>query len=131
MARQSRDRLLFLRRSADIERVKRVGRRFPTPFFNLVSCPSSSPDAKSCRIGIVVGKRLGLAVTRNRAKRLFRELSREVRPHLVAGREMIVFPRREALSISFQQLRDTWLAALRHEGLMNPSLDMPCGNSAS
>lgn len=130
MARHSRDRLLFIRRSAEIERVKRVGRRYQTPFFNLVSGPSSA-DGKPSRIGIVVGKRLGLAVTRNRAKRRFRELSRQVRPHLVSGRDMIVFPRREALIVSFQHLRDTWVAALSHEGLMNPNADLSCVNSVS
>ena len=130
MPRQSRDRLLFLRRTAEMERVKRVGRRFQTPFFNLVSCPSS-PDVKPSRIGIVVGKRLGSAVTRNRAKRRFRELSRQVQPQLVSGRDMIVFPRREALRVAFQQLRDTWLVALQHEGLVNPCAKPPCVNSVS
>jgi len=131
MARYSRDRLLFLRQTAELERVKRAGRRFQTSLFNLVSCPSSSPDGMPSRIGIIVGKRLGAAVTRNRAKRLFRELSRQVRPHLVAGRDMIVFPRREALGVSFQQLRDTWLTALQHEGLMTHCAKFPCGNSVS
>ena len=129
MARYSRDRLLFLRQTAELERMKRVGRRFQTPFFNLVSCPSSSPDGMPCRIGIIVGKRLGAAVTRNRAKRLFRELSRKVRPQLVAGRDMIVFPRREALGISFQKLWDAWVAALNHEGLLTDCANFPCGNS--
>ena len=130
MARQTRDRLLFIRRTAELERVKRVGRRYQTPFFNLVSCPSS-PDRQPCRVGIIVGKRLGPAVARNRAKRRFRELSRHVRPHLVSGRDMIVFPRREALIVSFEQLRATWLAALHHEGLMSPNADLSCVNSVS
>lgn len=131
MPRRSRDRLLFLRRSADIERAKKQGRRFQTPLFNLVSCPSNSPDPQPSRIAIVVGKRLGLAVARNRAKRLFRELSRQVREELVAGYDLVVFPRREAVTVRFQRLRETWRSALRHEGLLSSPSDLPCGTASS
>jgi ribonuclease P protein component len=129
MGRRSPDQFLFLRRSAEIERVKRIGRRFQTPFFNLVSC-AAARDEEPCRIGIVIGKRLGLAVTRNRTKRRFRELSRQTRTQLVPGRQVIVFPKRESLCASFRQLRDTWLAALRHEGLAVGQANVSCGNSA-
>lgn len=131
MTRRSRDQLLFLRRSADIERVKKEGSRLQTPLFNLVFCPSGSPASQPSRIGIVVGKRLGMAVTRNRAKRLFRELSRQVRHDLVKGQDLVVFPRREAVTVKFERLRDTWLSALRQKGLLNLRADLPCGNSSS
>ncbi len=128
MTRPSEDRVLFLRKSTDIERVKKHGRRFQTPLFNMLSCPSGSSQT---RIGIVVGKRLGGAVDRNRAKRVFRELAREVRQQLVGGREFLVFPRREALIVQHRLLQDAWKAALRHEGLMIVELDQRCDNSAS
>ena len=64
--RPSEDRLFFLKKSGDIERVKKTGRRLPTPLFNLVSCRS---DLSHARVGVIVGKRLGGAVVRNRAKR--------------------------------------------------------------
>ncbi len=79
----------------------------------------------------MVGKRLGGAVDRNRAKRVFRELAREVRQQLVGGREFLVFPRREALIVQHRLLQDAWKAALRHEGLMIVELDQRCDNSAS
>ncbi|MGH7205804.1 MAG: ribonuclease P protein component [Nitrospiraceae bacterium] len=128
MIRPSGDRVLFLRKSIDIERVKKHGRRFQTTLFNMLSCPSGSPRT---RIGIVVGKRFGGAVNRNRAKRVFRELVREVRQQLVAGHELLVFPRREALIVRHRLLQDAWKAALRHEGLMIAELDQRCDNSAS
>jgi ribonuclease P protein component len=134
MAQPLGDRLFFLRNSADIERVKRVGRRFQTPLFNLVSCPArpllDQPSGYS-RIGIVVGKRLGTAVTRNRAKRIFRELARQVRPHLAAGHDILIFPRREALTVSYQTLRERWLGALKREGLLIAESGGPCGKSVS
>lgn len=115
MAQPPEDRPNFLRKTADIERVKREGRRFQTPFFNLQTCPSLSPGT---RIGIVVGKRLGGAVQRNRAKRIFRELARLVQSQLAERRDVVVFPRREALLTSPQLLRESWRAALRHEGVV-------------
>jgi ribonuclease P protein component len=115
MGRPSRDRLLFLRRHTDIERVKRTGRRFETPLFNLVSYKLPSTQTQ---IGIVVGKRLGGAVLRNRTKRIFRELARQVRFQFLEGWHILVFPRRKALTVSHLCLRTTWISALQHEGLL-------------
>ena len=108
-------RLLFLKHSVDIERVKQKGRRTQTPWFNLVSCPSGREQT---RIGVIVGRRLGGAVLRNRAKRIFRELARRSAGHLVAGRDVLVFPRRESLSAPHAGLRAQWETALRRDGLL-------------
>jgi ribonuclease P protein component len=109
------DRAFFLRKSGDIERVKKTGRRLPTPLFNLVSSRSDLPHA---RVGVIVGKRLGGAVVRNRAKRRFRELARQVRRQLTPGRDLLIFPRHGALEASPPVLRDAWMAALRQQALV-------------
>lgn len=136
MTRPLGDRRFFLRNSAEIERVKKEGRRRQTPLFNLLACPAAATQPESCqddhrhsRIGIVVGKRLGQAVVRNRAKRVFRELARLVRPRLVPTFDLLVFPRREALTVPHAQLRELWLSTLRREGLLAPAEDKPCGDS--
>ncbi|MBM4124451.1 MAG: ribonuclease P protein component [Nitrospira sp.] len=131
MTRPPGDPLFFLRNSAEIERVKRDGRRLQTPLFNLVSCPAKSLDLQPTRIGVIVGKRLGAAVARNRAKRIFRELARRCRPQLVAGRDVLIFPRREALTVRHAQLRTLWAEALRREGLLKPEPDGLCDVSVS
>lgn len=128
MTRPPRDRVFFLRRSNDIERVKQTGRRLQTPLFNLVSCTSELPYA---RFGIVVGKRFGGAVARNRAKRVFRELARQVREHVVQRQDLLVFPRREALRVKHRTLHDAWTSALRHEGLLTSGSGLRCDHSAS
>lgn len=115
MARLSEDRSFFLKKSGDIERVKKNGRRLPTPLFNLVSCRSDLPHA---RVGVIVGKRLGGAVVRNRAKRLFRELARKVRGELTPGRDLLIFPRSAALEAGSFPLQEAWLTALRRQGLL-------------
>ncbi len=118
MARPSEDRSFFLKKSGDIERVKKTGRRLPTPLFNLVSCRSDIPHA---RVGVIVGKRLGGAVTRNRAKRLFRELARQVRGQLTPGRDLLIFPRHGALEAAPPALREAWLTALHQQALVRTS----------
>ncbi|MER3422965.1 MAG: ribonuclease P protein component [Nitrospiraceae bacterium] len=119
--------LLFLRNSADIERVKKTGRRLQTPLFSLVYSPSG---LASTRVGIIVSKRFGKAVARNRAKRIFRELTRQSRGQLVNGQDMLIFPRREALRIRHDQLLEAWATALKHEGLLHCQLSLQCNDSA-
>ena len=106
---------LFLRKSKDFDRVKREGTRLQTPLFNLISTLSSSAGV---RVGIVVGRRMGKAVTRNRAKRIFRELVRKTNHVLVKGHDLIVFPKRAALSTNHRALTEVWMEALAHEGLV-------------
>ena len=107
---------LFLRTSRDIEYVKQHGRRLSTACFNLLVCKT---DAGASRVGIVVGKRFGIAVRRNRAKRLFRELTRQVRGELVSGHALLVFPKRDALGLPFADVMKTWRATLGRQGLLS------------
>ena len=107
-------RLLFLRQSSEIERVKKIGRRRQSSAFALLTCTNGLPDT---RVAVIVGRRFGTAVKRNRAKRIFRELARRTN-RLAAGYDMVVFPRREALAVSPAQLRVTWDAILQHAGLI-------------
>lgn len=64
------------------------------------------------RVGIITGRRLGKAVVRNRAKRIFRELIRATPASFGKGLEMIVYPQLEALSTDARQLNAAWRDAL-------------------
>lgn len=68
-------------------------------------------------MGIVIGRRFGTAVRRNRAKRLFRELGRAVRPALIAGHAFLVFPKRDCLNVPFVELQTVWRNTLRRQRL--------------
>ena len=76
----------------------------PPTCFNLLVCKT---EAGASRIGIIVGKRFGIAVRRNRAKRLFRELTRHVRAELISGHAVLVFPKRDALGLPFEDLTES------------------------
>lgn len=73
-------------------------------------------------MAIIVGKRFGTAVRRNRAKRVFRELGCRVRPALLPGLDCLVFPKREVLSQSFAVLQDAWVLTLRRQGLLSSEM---------
>jgi ribonuclease P protein component len=101
---------IFLRASRDIELVKRHGRRSSTHFFNLLVYRM---DDGPSRTGIVVGRRFGPAVRRNRVKRVFRELIRHTHPELLPGHALLVFPKREALLQPFSEMKQVWETTLR------------------
>jgi ribonuclease P protein component len=108
---------LFLRASRDIECVKRLGRRSSTTLFNLLA---TKMDQSPTRVGIIVGRRFGNAVKRNRAKRVFRELVRALRPELLPGHGVLVFPKREALLQPHEELKQFFEAELRRSRLLRP-----------
>jgi ribonuclease P protein component len=108
---------IFLRSSRDIQIVKQYGRRLSTVLFNLLA---HKMDDVPTRVGIIVGKRFGNAVRRNRAKRVFRELARQVHADLVPGRGLLVFPKRDALLQSREELTHAWKASLERMHLLRP-----------
>ena len=114
---------LFLKKRDDFERVKREGKRFQGSLFNVVSC--TSPDGET-RVGIVIGRRFGKAVVRNRAKRIFRELVRKTHRLLVKGYDIIVFPKRQVLLLKHQVLFDAWVSTMAREGLLISPDPLPC-----
>ena len=72
------------------------------------------------RVGIIVGRRLGKAVVRNRAKRVFRELARTTRLEFVGRKELLVFPKKKVLLTRHGTIREAWRAALSEAGLLAP-----------
>lgn len=117
MSKSQKGNSIFLRASRDIETVKRHGQRVSTASFNLLTYKLD--DAPS-RVGIIVGKRFGNAVRRNRAKRVFRALVRQRQQDLIPGQALLVFPKREALVQAHEDLTRMWEMSLRRVHLMRP-----------
>ena len=117
MPKLQKKQSIYLRTSRDIETVKRHGRRMSTALFNLLAYKVGEEPS---RVGIVVGKRFGDAVRRNRAKRIFRELVRQVHRDLVPGQALLVFPKREAITQPHARLKQVWEASLQSGYLLRP-----------
>src|SRR5688572_23660318 len=113
---QGGDGSLFLKRSHDIEYAKKHGHRISTALFNVVICRN---DTNISRIGIVVGRRFGGAVSRNRVKRQFRELTRQLRGQFVPGHDLVVFPKRDSLAQPFAVLKKVWISTLQRQQLLH------------
>jgi ribonuclease P protein component len=89
---QEAQRLAVIRKRSDFLAANR-GTRIPTPGFVLLVRDRADGDA-ALRVGFTVTKKIGNAVVRNRMKRRFRELARELIPaggrpgadHVLIGR---------------------------------------------
>ena len=114
---------LFLKKKVDYDRVKREGKRCQTSLFNVMFC--SSPTFNT-RVGIVVGRRFGNAVVRNRGKRIFREIVRKTHSLFIKGYDIIVFPKRPVLTYNHRALCESWVQILTREGLLSSTEPMPC-----
>ncbi|PCG15468.1 MULTISPECIES: ribonuclease P protein component [Sphingomonas] len=81
-----------------------AGRRSPMPGFVLLVRPREDDDP-AMRIGITVTKKIGNAVVRNRIKRRFRALAREVLPAAgMAGADHVLIGRAPALDRDWSAL---------------------------
>ena len=98
-----------LRRRADFLAANR-GLRIARPGFVLLARPNGGQGQ---RFGITVTKRIGNAVVRNRMKRRFRELLREVLPaHGLADTDHVLIGREGGVERDFAALRAELLVAL-------------------
>ena len=82
---------LRLRRPADFARARRFGTVHRHPAMAISVCAN---ELSHNRYGIVTGKRLGIAVIRNRCKRRLGSALRELHPLLRQGFDIVVIARR-------------------------------------
>ncbi|MDR2858625.1 MAG: ribonuclease P protein component [Novosphingobium sp.] len=86
------------------------GLRIARPGFVLLA---RANGGKGLRCGITVTKRIGNAVVRNRMKRRFRALLRDVLPaHGMADTDHVLIGRESGIERGFALLRDELIAAL-------------------
>ena len=95
----------------DFNRVKQNGRYF---FYKgLIVYILQENTARLPRLGLVVGKRFGNAVKRNRMKRLIREAFRLNKHKLLSGCDIVAIPRQELHGSAYHEIekRFTWLCS--------------------
>jgi ribonuclease P protein component len=85
-------------RAADFARVRREGRAWSHPMMVLTAVFTGGPVT---RVGFVVSKRVGKAHTRNRVKRVLREVVRAHLPSLSPGFDVVIISRPTLVGQSF------------------------------
>ena len=111
-----KDRRLHLKN--DFQRIIHGGKRIQAD--SLVLWYRPAPCAQSdVRLGIVVSKKLGGAVVRNRAKRLLREAFRLNREKLKSGTDYIFSPRRSEEWTTLTQAEQALLGVCQRAGLIS------------
>ncbi|MBR0552062.1 ribonuclease P protein component [Sphingomonadaceae bacterium LXI357] len=81
------------------------GKRAPMPGFVLLVHDRADGDP-SIRVGITVSKKVGNAVVRNRMKRRFRALARDILPERgIAGADHVLIGRQGGIERDWSRLR--------------------------
>ncbi len=106
-------RCLHLRRSSDFSRNRRTGVRARTPHF--VVCRSDGPEGGT-RLGLVVGRRVGSAVERNRVKRRLREIFRLNRSLMPEASDLVIVALPGAVDLGYEDMEKEILGCLTGQG---------------
>ena len=71
-----------------------------------------------CRIGITAGKKIGNAVTRNRAKRVIREAYREIAPKISGSYDFVFVARTRTAQKKSTEIRQIMESQLKSLGIL-------------
>lgn len=105
-----------LKAGRDYDRVKAEGRRLTEGCLILNWLPLA-PGTHS-RVGVVVGRKLGTAVVRSRARRLLRECFRLHQADLAQPAELVLVARQGIVGKGLREVEADFLRALRKAGLI-------------
>jgi ribonuclease P protein component len=92
-----------LKKSADFQRVRRLGKAIAHPFVVVLYLPNQS---EHIRFGIAAGKTVGNAVARNRAKRILRAAVQAQIPQIKPGVDCVLIARPPILKTNSTQLEE-------------------------
>jgi len=98
-----------IRKKRDFINLYKNGSRYRGRYFSLVYRPS--PFSAS-RLAVVVSKKVGPAVTRNRVKRRLRDLFRRNKGLIPEPTDIIVVARKEIVDLDVSELRAGYFQAL-------------------
>jgi ribonuclease P protein component len=101
-----------LRNHTEFARAQRAGRRVGTPHFILLVArqPDGAAQPTLPRLGLVLTRKVGGSVVRNRIRRICRECFRTWPDLLPAGVDLIVIARAGAQDVSLADARSEWRA---------------------
>ena len=76
------------------------------------------PEAQPFRFGIILTKKVGNAVVRNRVRRRIRGLLSKFGERIVPGHQLVIIARYTSPDAGFEEFEKDWLKQLRRAGIL-------------
>ncbi len=89
------------------------GSRYKAKYFNLIYISS---DLGFSRMAVVISKKVGNAVKRNKFKRQMRSLFRRNKGLLESSFDILIIAKKEIIEASWRMLQEDYVAAIRSIG---------------
>lgn len=110
-----------LRQQKDIQRLRSEGRAHSNRLVVILAAPQTEVEEASSgvsRVGVITGKRLGKAVTRNKVRRRLKAVMQQVYCRLPAGWDFLLLARKPIVDASYQEIETAVLTLLRRAGFL-------------
>ena len=109
---------LRLKHASDFARVREKGASYAGKY--LVLGVLKDEKVAEFGYGLITGRKLGIAVKRNRIRRLLREVIRAHRAEIAPGWHFVVIGRWRAAVATLQDLERDWLKIAKRLGILLP-----------
>jgi ribonuclease P protein component len=107
---------LRLKHASDFARVREKGASYAGKY--LVLGVLKDEGVAEFGYGLITGKKLGIAVKRNRIRRLLREIVRAHQAEIAPGWHFVVIGRWRASEATLQELERDWLKLAKRLGIL-------------
>ena len=108
-------KILKLKENRDFRRVYNKGKSYVSPYFVVYINKNRFSDI---RLGITVGKKIGNAVKRNRAKRLITAAFSAVLPQILVGYDFVIVARTKILTVKSTEVLSSLVKILKSVGML-------------
>jgi len=108
-----------IRKKSDFLFLYKNGKRYQGKYFNLIYFPN---NLNLSRMAVIVSKKIGNAVKRNKIKRWMRDLFRRNKDFLKVHLDMLIIIKKDIKEISWSTLRENYLVAVKSICNRNNSL---------
>ncbi|MFX3622545.1 MAG: ribonuclease P protein component [Ectobacillus sp.] len=75
------------------------------------------PGQGEFRIGLSVSKKIGNAVTRNRIKRMIRQVFTELKESIDSDKDFVIIARKPCVEMTYDELKKSLIHVLRRSGI--------------
>jgi ribonuclease P protein component len=110
-----------LRQKKDIQRLRSDGRAQSNRLVVILTAPQEAAAdgiPQASRVGVITGKRLGKAVTRNKVRRRLKAVMQQVHCRLPVGWDFLLLARKPIVDASYQDIETAVLTLLRRAGFL-------------